>query len=69
MDDFIFKVPSLRNVTMTAPYFHDGSVADLKESIKIMAAVQLDYKVNKEELQKGELPEAYKINPFEAKEI
>jgi cytochrome c peroxidase len=36
-----FKVPSLRNAAVTAPYFHDGSVATLGEAIRIMAAVQL----------------------------
>ena len=38
---YFFKVPSLRNVAETAPYFHDGSVATLDEAIRIMAAVQL----------------------------
>jgi cytochrome c peroxidase len=37
-----FKVPLLRNVAMTAPYFHDGSVATLPEAVRIMATVQLD---------------------------
>lgn len=33
-----FKVPSLRNVAKSAPYFHDGSVATLKEAVKLMAS-------------------------------
>jgi cytochrome c peroxidase len=33
-----FKVPSLRNVSKSAPYFHDGSVATLSEAVKIMAS-------------------------------
>lgn len=41
MDAYFFKVPSLRNVAMTAPYFHDGSVTDLKEAVKIMGQTQL----------------------------
>ena len=41
-DQFLFKVPSLRNVEKTAPYFHDGSVTSLKESIKIMGKLQLN---------------------------
>lgn len=41
-DQFMFKVPSLRNVEKTYPYFHDGSVASLKESIKIMGLLQLN---------------------------
>ena len=40
-DKYVFKVPSLRLVTLTAPYFHDGSVADLSEAIRIMARYQL----------------------------
>jgi cytochrome c peroxidase len=40
-DTYVFKVPSLRNVAMTPPYFHDGSVATLSEAIRIMARVQL----------------------------
>lgn len=40
-DKYVFKVPSLRNVGKTAPYFHDGSVETLEEAIRIMAKVQL----------------------------
>ncbi len=40
-DLYMFKVPSLRNVAMTPPYFHDGSVATLPEAVKVMARVQL----------------------------
>jgi cytochrome c peroxidase len=40
-DLYVFKVPSLRNVEMTAPYFHDGSVATLDEAVKVMGRVQL----------------------------
>lgn len=40
-DMFVFKVPSLRNVAMTPPYFHDGSVADLPQAVRVMARVQL----------------------------
>lgn len=36
------RVPSLRNVATTAPYFHDGSAATLEEAVKRMAAAQLD---------------------------
>lgn len=44
-DDFdkdMFKVPSMRNVTKTKPYFHDGSVADLAKAIQIMGKVELN---------------------------
>jgi cytochrome c peroxidase len=40
-DRFVFRVPSLRNVALTAPYFHDGSAATLDEAVKIMASYQL----------------------------
>ena len=40
-DLYVFRVPSLRNVAMTAPYFHDGSVPTLPEAVKVMARVQL----------------------------
>jgi cytochrome c peroxidase len=40
-DLYVFRVPSLRNVAKTAPYFHDGSVATLPEAAKVMARVQL----------------------------
>lgn len=36
-----FKVPTLRNVARTAPYFHDGSTADLKEAVRVMSRYQL----------------------------
>ena len=39
-----FKVPSLRNVAKSAPYFHDGSVATLGEAVKIMAGGGIDNK-------------------------
>jgi len=39
-----FKVPSLRNVAKSAPYFHDGSVATLVEAVKIMASGGIDNK-------------------------
>jgi cytochrome c peroxidase len=40
-DNFFFKVPSLRNVAETGPYFHDGSVATLDEAVTLMAKHQL----------------------------
>lgn len=40
-DMYVFKVPSLRNVAMTPPYFHDGSVATLPAAVRVMARVQL----------------------------
>jgi cytochrome c peroxidase len=40
-DPRLFRVPSLRNVARTAPYFHDGSAATLEEAIAVMAQAQL----------------------------
>ena len=40
-DMYVFKVPSLRNVAMTPPYFHDGSVTSLAKAVHVMAKVQL----------------------------
>ncbi|MDT8363467.1 MAG: cytochrome c peroxidase [Nitrosomonas sp.] len=44
-DKHVFKVPGLRNVARTAPYFHDGSVATLEEAIRLMAKHQLGQEV------------------------
>lgn len=51
-DENMFKVPSLRNVALTGPYMHDGKVNSLEESIELMADIQLDEKVTKEEIEK-----------------
>ena len=40
-DRYVFRVAMLRNVAKTAPYFHDGSVAELDRAVRVMAAVQL----------------------------
>ncbi len=40
-DKNVFKVPSLRNIEKTGPYFHDGSVTSLEEAVKLMARHQL----------------------------
>jgi cytochrome c peroxidase len=48
-DRFTFKVPSLRNVARTAPYFHDGSVATLAEAVDRMALSQLGLKLGDKE--------------------
>ena len=41
VDQMMFKVPSLRNIEKTAPYFHDGSVEKLEEAVQLMARHQL----------------------------
>jgi len=40
-DRHVFKVPTLRNVALTAPYFHDGSAASLDDAVRVMARYQL----------------------------
>jgi len=40
-DRYVFRVPSLRNVALTAPYFHDASAATLKQAVTTMAKFQL----------------------------
>lgn len=40
-DSMVFKVPSLRNVAMTGPYFHNGSTASLAEAVRMMGHYQL----------------------------
>lgn len=42
----IWRIPSLRNVSRTAPYFHNGSVNSLTEAVKIMANIQLSKKIS-----------------------
>lgn len=46
----VFKVPTLRNIELTYPYFHDGAVDTLEEAVKVMGKVQLDRDFNKKEI-------------------
>ena len=71
-DKFMFKVPSLRNITETGPYLHDGSVKDLPTMVKMMAEYQLGKVVTDEECAsiitflkslKGEIPTDYVAKP------
>jgi cytochrome c peroxidase len=64
-DKYFFKVPSLRNVSETAPYFHDGKVETLAEAIQLMGRHQLGKELNPAEVEsisdflrslKGEIP-------------
>lgn len=50
-DKYVFKVPSLRNIKQTGPYFHNGSVATLKEAIRIMAKGQLGIDLEEQDIQ------------------
>ncbi len=65
-DKYMFKVPGLRNITRTYPYFHDGSVWSLDEAVRIMALTQLNKELTPEQTSQivaflgsleGEVPE------------
>lgn len=49
IDRFTFKVPTLRNVELTYPYFHDGAAKTLTEAVDIMGRLQLGRVYSKEE--------------------
>jgi len=48
-DEFRFKVPSLRNVALTYPYFHDGQIPDLEAAVREMARIQLGKELSNED--------------------
>ena len=50
-DKYVFKVPVLRNVEKTYPYFHDGSVDKLENAVWIMGKIQLGKDLNKSQLE------------------
>eukprot|EP01029_Cantina_marsupialis_P006989 TRINITY_DN177098_c0_g1_i2.p1 TRINITY_DN177098_c0_g1~~TRINITY_DN177098_c0_g1_i2.p1 ORF type:complete len:302 (-),score=42.26 TRINITY_DN177098_c0_g1_i2:20-925(-) len=52
VDKYYFKVPTLRNIELTSPYFHDGREYDLKKAVEIMALVQLGRPITEEEINK-----------------
>jgi cytochrome c peroxidase len=49
-DENLWKVPTLRNIALTAPYFHNGSIPTLEKAVTIMAQVQLGKDLSKEEV-------------------
>lgn len=49
-DRMTFKVPMLRNIELTYPYFHDGAVWTLEESVSIMGDLQLGKRYTKQEI-------------------
>jgi cytochrome c peroxidase len=49
-DEHVFKVPSLRNVAVTGPYFHDGSVNTLEGAVAIMGRYQLGRQLTSAEI-------------------
>ncbi|MGM0518377.1 MAG: cytochrome-c peroxidase [Campylobacterota bacterium] len=68
-DKDVFRVPSLRNVTKTAPYFHAGNMYSLKDAINVMGFYNLAVVFDEEQIEKieaflntltGELPKTWK---------
>ncbi len=49
-DRHVFKVPTLRNVELTAPYFHDGNPQTLDEAIKLMGKYQLGIEIQQKDV-------------------
>jgi cytochrome c peroxidase len=49
-DRYVFKVPSLRNVALTAPYFHDGSAGTLESAVTVMGKYQLGRPLSREDV-------------------
>lgn len=49
-DKHMFRVPTWRNVALTAPYFHNGSVKTLDEAVRVMAKTQLNKDLKKDEV-------------------
>jgi len=50
-DKVMWRVPSLRNVVTTAPYFHNGAVNDIHEAVRIMSKVQFNYDITEAEVE------------------
>lgn len=51
-DEYVFRVPPLRNIALTAPYFHSGKVWDLRQAIAIMGSSQLGQALTEDEVGK-----------------
>ena len=49
-DEYIFKVPTLRNIAETAPYFHNGAIDNLPDAVRIMAKTQLGRELTNDEV-------------------
>lgn len=73
-DKYFFKVPGLRNVIHTAPYFHDGSIDDLAQTVRIMGKLQRDIDLSESEVQdivvffeslSSDIPDDVKKSPFD----
>ena len=70
-DKHYFKVPSLRNIELTAPYFHNGQVKTLKDAVENMIMLQIGYVLKENEINNivkflktlnGDIPKFIKVN-------
>ncbi len=72
-DEYVFKVPTLRNIALTAPFFHSGQAWDLGQAVAVMGESQLGTQLTSADVDKisaflesltGEQPKvAYPILP------
>ena len=51
-DEYVFKVPTLRNIALTAPYFHSGQTWDLRQAVAVMGASQLGIQLTSDDVDK-----------------
>ena len=51
-DEYVFKVPTFRNIALTAPYFHTGQAWDLRQAVGVMGASQLGVQLTDDEIDK-----------------
>ena len=75
-DEYVFRVPPLRNIELTPPYFHTGKSWDLRQAVAVMGSSQLGQKLTDDEISKitaylksltGEQPQVtYPILPSSA---
>lgn len=65
-DEYVFRVPTLRNIALTAPYFHTGRAWDLRQAVAVMGTSQLGAQLGADETERivaflgsltGELPQ------------
>ncbi|MEF2073171.1 cytochrome-c peroxidase [Consotaella aegiceratis] len=77
-DEYVFRAAPLRNVELTAPYFHSGQAWDLEQAVGIMASAQLGTEMSQEDIEAvsaflktltGERPEiVYPVLPVSTEE-
>ena len=51
-DEYVFRVPPLRNIELTPPYFHTGKSWDLRQAVAVMGSSQLGQKLTDDEISK-----------------